>query len=282
MNISKLQFVFLLSLTSILLYQLIGITINFFAFNTITKLDVKSNEKDFNYPFITLSFKDQSYENIGSDLGFDFVEELNLGIVLDYDKNCNFTYLQNNKGVVNWKIHFMLNCRQNNFHNQIVWNNFPNKLDELKLKADQNYSFKNYGWYLSYSNANHFYLMNSFLTLGFNFENRFKTFQKFHHLNTLDNNVQLLNILLHSQPILQISEIPTFTFHFKENNFTIIVRKVLRSYLEPPFGNCNNYLSPSHRAFNASSHMQCYRRCLIYFARYLLKCEPVFHRLLYQ
>ena len=46
--------------------------------------------------------------------------------------------------------------------------------------------------------------------------------------------------------------------------------------MEPPFGNCSHYYNNNDHAFNASSHIQCYRRCLIYFARNIFGCEPVY------
>ena len=109
-----LQFVFLLSLTSILLYQLIGITIDFFAFNTITKIDIKSNENDINYPFITLSFDEGSNENYCVDWIWNFETDGHR-----YDISCNTSYLQNItnglEGAVDWKIYYLLNCRQHSF-----------------------------------------------------------------------------------------------------------------------------------------------------------------------
>ena len=258
------------------MYQLIGITIDFFAFNTITKINIKSNENDFNYPFITLSFEDQ----LGDNYCFDDIiyisgESTDLdNYVEEYDKDCNVAYLQKNLDNFNWKIQFLLNCKQNSLHNLIEWNSFTNRLDTIDLKTKGNFSSKNYGWYFSNSNHNIFYLMNDLITLGFDGENRINNFRKLLHLdNQIDYN--LANIFLHSQPVPHLSEIPTLSFYFSTKNFTIIVRKVLRSYLEPPFGNCSHYYD-SDRAFDASSHMQCYRRCFIYFARKHIGCHPVF------
>ena len=69
---------------------------------------------------------------------------------------------------------------------------------------------------------------------------------------------------------------PRLVFISKTKNYTFIVRKVLRSYLEFPFGNCSHYFPEIVGPFNASSHIQCYRRCLISFARKHIGCNPVF------
>ena len=172
-----MQFLFLLSLTSILLYQLIGITIDFFAFNTITKIDVKSNENDFNYPFITLSFEDLDKDNNCDDYYHDFGLNDYFNIYdgdvsdIEYDKECNLTYLRsiniNSHDTVNWKIHFLLNCRHDSLPNLIKWNNFKSKLMKINLHANENYTDMNFGWYMTNSNEDPSYLMFAFITMDF-------------------------------------------------------------------------------------------------------------------
>ena len=51
-------------MTSLLLYQLFDLSKDFLSFNTITKIDIKSNENDLNYPFITFNIYDFSPENV--------------------------------------------------------------------------------------------------------------------------------------------------------------------------------------------------------------------------
>ena len=116
--------------------------------------------------------------------------------------------------------------------------------------------------------------MYAFITFGFNFQNRNLNFQKFLYIDR--DSFKLLNIALHSNPIPNLGEMSSANIHFRANNNSLIIRKVLRSYLEPPFGNCSHYYFQTVRAFNASSHMQCYRRCLIYFARKYVGCDPVY------
>ena len=117
------------------MFQLIGITIDFFAFNTITKINIKSNENDFNYPFITLSFEDKTSENVFWDHVFHFPK------ATKYDIDCNVGYLKNKtregeKGVVTWKLYLLLNCRQKWLHALMRWRRFPEKQAMLKLKIE--------------------------------------------------------------------------------------------------------------------------------------------------
>ena len=266
------------------MYQLIGITIDFFAFNSITKIDVKSNENDFNYPFITFSFEDGSLENICADHLSQFGQSFDpfgWGYhKIHYDENCNVNLLNRlvQDGLIDWKVHFLLNCKRHSLLNLTEWNDFTNKLAKMSLRADENFKSKNYGWYLPNSNDKYEYLMVAFLTIGFNVEKRMKTLLEFSHLDSSNmiGKFKLTNIVLHSQPVPNLSEMSTLSVHFNANNYSLIVRKVLRSYLEPPFGNCSHYSPVSYRAFNASSHMQCYRRCRIYVSRKYMGCHPVF------
>ena len=59
---------FTICLTSLLLYQLFYLSKDFLSFNTKTKIDIKCNENDFNYPFITFNIYDYSPENINHDI----------------------------------------------------------------------------------------------------------------------------------------------------------------------------------------------------------------------
>ena len=275
------------------MYQLIGITIDFFAFKTITKIDVKSNENDFNYPFITLSIEDSDKDNnCFKDYFTNFGLEDTFGIFdgdlsdIKYEENCNYSYLPSilnsmkRQDPVNWKIHFLLNCRKKSLPNLIEWNNFNNKLKRINLQTKENYSNMKFGWYLTNSNDDPSHLMFAFITLEFKVENKFIKFQRFLHLDSEEYKVN--NIFLHSTSIPNFSEIPMVSFHFMGKNSTIIVRKVLRSYLEPPFGNCSHYYPQIISPFNATNHMQCYQKMSYFICTKTHRMSSRFHRLINQ
>ena len=85
-------------------------------------------------------------------------------------------------------------------------------------------------------------------------------------------------ILLHSQPFPHYKELIATMGDSKpvSENYTLFVTKTLRTYLEPPYGECNSYSSRTYQPFNASSHMECYRLCIRDFYEKLFNCVPLF------
>ena len=256
------------------MYQLIGITIDFLAFNTITKIDVKSNENDFNYPFITLTVKADYKENYNMDLILATYNPLQFqwGNMHPYDRNCNKSIMWQRKVEFEfiWKINYMLNCKPWKFFTLLNWDHYYRKFSKMTRNVSK--SKLKFGW--SITNAPAQQLMLSYVTSKINVEIRKSRIidDIFHHDN---NEFNLKNVLLHSQPIPHLNDLSYFNVEFKSNNNSLIIRKILRSYLEPPFGNCSHY-SNNDLPFNARSYLQCYRRCLISFARTHIGCHPVF------
>ena len=267
------------------MYQLIGITIDFFAFNTITKIDVKSNENDFNYPFITLLVNDQSFENMNVEFLMEAEDDSVLFLQEKvYDKSCDLDLMwrEVTGSKLNWTRYFLLNCRKWQFRQIINKTIFSEKVSRLNTTFIVNKMLGvNYGWYLTNSIGSQNSLTYGYTTYKLGFKQTIgDVFEEIIHLDLnhlIDKiNIELMNILFHSQPVSHLNDMSLLSIKLSAFNNTFIVRKVSRFYLEPPFGNCSYYYSNTNQPFNASSHMQCYRRCLIYFARKHIGCEPVF------
>ena len=88
--------------------------------------------------------------------------------------------------------------------------------------------------------------------------------------------LSIQNVLFHSQPIPHLKEMSSFGSYIADNNQSRVMSKILRSYLEPPFGNCSDYRSNSGQPYNAISHMDCYRKCLAHHSNERLGCVPLF------
>ena len=87
--------------------------------------------------------------------------------------------------------------------------------------------------------------------------------------------MQLKNIILHSQPVPNFQEIPSVDQLISSGNYSLVITKIFRQYMEPPFGECSNYRPNIYQYFNASSHMQCYRQCLRHFGEKHYNCTPL-------
>ena len=263
------------------MYQLIGITIDFFAFNTITKIYVKSNENDFNYPFITLIVDINDLINLNLEASIKLVPMFKLiknAMSQDYDKSCDIDFMWNTvqRNEIRWKIYYLLNCASNKLFKLMNWDSFKSSSQHLNLSLKSTGAItQNMGLSAISSTDTSANFLSGFISIPLRINKRNKDI--FEELTYHKNrNISLGNLVLHSHSVPHINDIATFNNRLLSSNNTFIVRKILRSYLEFPFGNCSHYKPQTVHEFNASSHMQCYRRCLISFARKHIGCHPVF------
>ena len=99
---------------------------------------------------------------------------------------------------------------------------------------------------------------------------------RIYHLFAEQEHLSVQNVLLHSQPIPHLKEMSSFGLYIAGNNHSMVMSKILRTYLEPPFGNCSHYRTNSGQTYNTISHMDCYRKCLAKHSIELLGCVPLF------
>ena len=81
-------------------------------------------------------------------------------------------------------------------------------------------------------------------------------------------------ILLHSQPIPHLNDLTILSI--KSQNYSLVVSKIIRTYLEPPFGECSQYLPNTGQPYNAISFMQCYRQCTRDYFQKIFNCSLLF------
>ena len=109
------------------------------------------------------------------------------------------------------------------------------------------------------------------------FEQMFNVYIRKHHVNrTIDFN--LYDILMHSELIPEYNEMSTLeiqSINTHSHNYSIILSKTIRQYLERPIGQCSHYRTDTDRPFNATSYVQCYRLCLKSYAIKHLNCSPL-------
>ena len=87
-----------------------------------------------------------------------------------------------------------------------------------------------------------------------------------------DPNWKLNTILIHSDLFPKFNQLFHNEFNLYFENFTIVLAKTVRQYLEPPIGQCSRYSIPSPKTFDAKSHIQCYRKCFRRLFRNDLNC----------
>ena len=162
------------------------------------------------------------------------------------------------------------------------------------MKHMNNYSQR---LYYKYGNGKFTFEDVKQFALGFYFYHAFKinllvTFELDQTMSKSDDNILQLyinkknvfnnhldTIFLHSQPIPHFNEFGYLGQKLSTENYVLLVRKTLRSHIERPFGQqCSSYSPLSDRPFNTSSHMQCYRHCLISYAlkHKQINCTPLF------
>ena len=118
------------------------------------------------------------------------------------------------------------------------------------------------------NNKHNFYLMVSFASNYSDFGISYKKLQNSSFDNEYLRDMEdLKSVLLHSQPIAHFNEMTSMDTTISSDNYSLVVTKILRSYLGPPYSQCSYYHSDSERPFNALSYMQCYRQCLRIYAQ---------------
>ena len=89
-------------------------------------------------------------------------------------------------------------------------------------------------------------------------------------------NFQLIGVSLSTDNIPDFSDLEENRF-FQTNmkvNMSFYIRKTIRYHLSHQFGDCLTYSTHSDSPFNASTPLQCYRRCLIIEAFNRFDCNP--------
>ena len=274
----------------------------YFSFESNLKIDVKDNRYDQNYPIITLIIDLPSLQelNIFTNLSSYLDGQRDVGsYVLPYkevefhNKRVNCSFLPDNDKVPESEYlnSLLVDCLNKNTSRHLYDRRFINKIEKRT-----NISFnspinevqipilkKSLGWYaIGPHNPGPFVTyqldinriqcndLGTFLKIERRFEEDEWPFDDSKVFETVKS------IAFHSQPVPHFAELTSLELEMKSNNYSFIITKTLRSYLEPPFGNCSQYSEENYRPFDATSHMQCYRQCIRSAAKDLFNCVPLF------
>ena len=272
----------------LLIHEFFSVSQKYFSFERIIKSDIKENINDDNYPVISMSIYanpleiDKVYRNIsmkgriwGKNCDPDDYQDMFISNRdrFIYDRvNCelfNLTKLLDRK-LVDWTLK----------RNRIYFSDGVLDYNSSVIKKST------IGWYVREDTQRTD--KDNFLFISFeldqvifnNHKIKKELFLEIFHtikrnMESYDETLGVKNILLHSQPVPNFDELPLVDLKVSSDNYSIVVTKNLRQYLEPPFGECSIYSKNSGQPFNASSHMQCYRLCLGNFAERLLNCTPL-------
>ena len=274
-----------------------SLTRTYFNFETEIHLSVECNGDDDSIPRVTLAIvlpecifrldlKFFLWDKYVSGLSYDFDDEDdNMNSIYNY--KCGSLLGQNNLwNILSRNTHrdtvifYMIDCMQLD-HKELLNKNLVNMIsDKLEIEI----SFGNYNMKLKdmkdlyfgihmrndkdVNNYHNFYLMVSF---AMNYSDFGISYKKLNY-SSIDNDYlrdmeDLKQVLLHSQPIAHFNEMTSMDTTISSDNYSLVVTKILRSYLGPPYSQCSHYQSPSERPFDGLSYMQCYRQCLRIYAQ---------------
>ena len=271
-------------LTLLLIHQLIDETKHYFSFEKITTIDVIDNIND-DYPTITLLFQPNVLYTI--ILG-DFKNYLDNKLTQENREVWkNNTYCIWSNDIDTFYTAIFLDCPGN-----ILDDIFNHKLIE-RVEKNLGIYFKIFektfklsdindhklGWVIPSWNqmpetGDAFFM---FLTL--NFDEYLNITKNGHFIDIfnliINRHEQFVNMFLHTGLIPNFEEFGSEFTKIKSDNYTLLLTKTLRTYLESPFGNCSHYSPKTDRLFNASSYKQCYRNCLRSYAKIHFNCIPL-------
>ena len=268
-------------------YQLLEITRDYLMSETEIKIDLDENSKEISFPLLTLT-----------------ISTMDRPLIREFDETFTLTetdFSHRGDGCLGRQallpplsqvIYHFVDCRKStgsHFLDRILLKKFQEQTLFQIQTEDNNFTLEDMKTVsLSWYSVNAFDYLHIFkrlymtLTLELNQNSIEKYIKsdniliKIRHLFNEKRHLSIQNILLHSQPIPQLKEMSSFGLFFEGYNQTIFMSKIMRQYLEHPFGNCSYYRPNSGQLYNAISHMDCYRKCLAYNSIELLGCVPLF------
>ena len=279
------------------------VTKEYFSFKKITTIDVKDSTIDDNYPVITLEFKYRleylfyySFDNLDKFANNQKYPKFDKSKYFQLEQDLTYKFRKNNVSVnellteilvdfYNYSENILLNRKiierlKNNTGLRLISHNGNEIMSKIVSKPILGWFVSNLGQYSDYLSIT--------VTFKINFENSDKKkgmnfLNVFHRINKTQNfwnfkEEYVKKILVHSQPIPHFYELSSSMTESKpiSENYTLILSKTLRTYLEPPFGDCSYYSPNSDQPFNASSYMQCYRLCIKDLIEKQFNCVPLF------
>ena len=262
----------LLTISLFLLRELFFTTIEYFEYNSILRIGVKNNHDEIGQVSMRLTFMFEANKN---DVDKIFSTSTNESII---SNNMNQNFSENGPFIIFWdqyvksdlkfiieKLGYLNNEFNENF--QINFNNdrgtLMNNMSMMKtsgfmINNEDNIDDKNRHYFVTFDLIK--FNMNEFININFKKYIKIKSTWKLTH------------IFIHSDLFPNFNEIFYNEFNLYYENFTLVLAKTVRQYMDPPVGHCSRYSVPSAQTFNAESHIQCYRKCYRYLVRKDLNC----------
>ena len=278
LNTSKIKFkkfikvYCLLTISLFLLRELFFTSIEYFEYNSILRIGVKNNHDEIGQVSMRLTFMFEANKN---DVDKIFSTSTNESII---SNNMNQNFSVNDPFIIFWdrygksdlkfiieKLEYLNNEFSENFRVNFIddkgtsMNNMSMmKTSGFMITNEENIDEKNRHYFVTIDLIK----FNLKKSININFKKYIK----------IEPNMRLTHIFIHSDLFPNFNEIFYNEFNLYYENFTLVLAKTVRQYMDPPVGHCSRYSVPSDQTFNAESHIQCYRKCYRYLVRKDLNC----------